>query len=93
MSEMYDPAEVDSPGPGVPQTADKAKVGAIVAGIGCTVLLFLVFYLDEKNGTNFTEFLLSVLGGLGVAVPAGYSVYKTKNRPKHPHHNQGKGRR
>ena len=86
MSTLPEPAA--SPDPGVPQTADKAKVGLIVAAVLTVVALMLAFYFDGKNGTNFGEFLISMLGAAGVAVPTGLSVYKTKNRRKHPHKNR-----
>ena len=77
----------NSPAPGVPQTADKAKAGAVVAGVALGVALILALYFDGRNGTDFAEVLISVVVALvGGGAPGG-AVFKTKNRAKHkaPH--------
>jgi hypothetical protein len=73
---------VPSPAPGVEQTGDKATTAAAVSGVIVAVLLALALFYDEKNGTNFTEILLAVLGGLGTAGVTGVATYRTRNKPK-----------
>jgi hypothetical protein len=72
--------DTNSPAPGVPQTADKAKVGGIIAAAVLLVAVFLALYLDGKNGTNWAETLITV----GIAVLGGGATYagvfQTKNR-------------
>lgn len=71
---------MNSPAPGTPQTADKAKVAATLTGALVTILVALARYFDDKNGTDFTELLSALLVGLGSAGVTGFATYKTKNR-------------
>lgn len=76
-------ATTHSPDPGVPQTADKAKIGGLVSAAVIAVVLLVAFYFDGKNGTTWSKTILSVvvavLGGGGTAL----SVYHKKNKPLH----------
>lgn len=71
-----------SPAPGTPQTADKAKVAATVAGLLVSVLLVLAMYFDDRNGTNWAEILMALVGGVGTAGATGVATFQAKNRAK-----------
>jgi hypothetical protein len=66
-----------SPAPGVPQTATKAQVAALVTTIGA-MLTFVVAYFPENDD-------IQVWGGLAVGlltiVANAWSVYSTPNKP------------
>lgn len=69
-----------SPAPGTPQTADKAKVGGIIAAAVLVVAVFLALYFDGKNGTDWAETLIAVAVAVGGGGATYAGVFQTKNR-------------
>lgn len=67
----------NSPAPGTPQTADKAKIGTLVATIGA-VLTFIVAYFPDNDDIQLWGGL--IVGVLTIAA-TNYGVYKTANKP------------
>jgi hypothetical protein len=66
----------NSPAPGTPQTADKAKMAVIITTVGA-VLTFLVAYFPNNDNVQVWGGLL--IGLLTIAAN-GYGVYQTTNK-------------
>lgn len=73
---------VHSPDPGVPQTADKAKVGGIVAAAVIAVVLFAALYFDGKNGTTWAKTIMTAVVAVAGGGATALSVYTKKNQRK-----------